>query len=210
MPTVGAHSYTDSQPWQHMSPEKLGGSELLIWHVPRERWGRGMFQTMLNADMNLFRRRPPVLRSPALSTSLPSQRRSHFWTSREKTKRQNLAFPFPSCIHFYHCSPALLNSEQLRSFPPCEDRQTGSTRHVKKDAKSSKQKCLLWGMRESACLWSQVPGKRKTFYSKYKCRKNTGFDNWLQRKLIFLLLYPTKQIADNFNQDKMQILKIRK
>lgn len=37
-------------------------------------------------------------------------------------------------------------------------------------------------------------------------QKKTRFANWLQE--LFLWLYPTKQIADNFNQDKTQILKI--
>lgn len=63
------------------------------------------------------------------------------------------------------------------------------------------RKCLP--MKSSPCQ------KRKTFYSKYKCRKTLDLITD-SKKINFLLLYPTKQIADNFNQDKMQILKIRK
>lgn len=103
-PQSGAHSHTDSQPWQHMSPENCGGSELLIANVFQGKMGRGMFQTMLNADMNLFRRfQSPLCWDPQLCLSLRPARRSHFWTSREN-KTVNLV-SFPSPLSLLPCSP---------------------------------------------------------------------------------------------------------
>lgn len=52
-----------------------------------------------------------------------------------------------------------------------------------------------------------LPGRKKDILQQIQRQKNIGFDNWIQEFL--LLLYPTKQIADNSNQDKIQTLKIR-
>ena len=66
----------------------------------------------------------------------------------------------------------------------------------------NERKCLR--MKSSPCQ------EKEDILQQIHMQKNTGFDNWLQGEKKNLLLYPTKQIADSFNQDKMQILKIRK
>lgn len=133
---------------------------------------------MLNADKELLQ----GAESPCaeILSSLRPARRSHFWTSREKNKTVNLAFLSFPLVPSTVLSGAP-SSEQLRTPLVRMSKMVENTRDTERCKEFKAEVLTLSGWEKVLPMVSSPARKRKTFYSKYKCRKTLRFDNWLKK-----------------------------